>query len=201
MLSAFHLTSHRDLRLLFKDLSLEISPTEVLQVQGKNGSGKSTLLRILCGLREPDEGGVYWQDQAIQKCRAQYFKELTYIGHSNAIRYGLSPIENLTLFAKLEGRANPPAECEEALDYFGLKPFKNTLCKDLSLGQRRKVALARLVYAKTSLWILDEPFSGCDAFSREQLQKQIQKHTEDQGMVILSTHHSVDLPAKTLCLS
>lgn len=171
----------RGSRRLWNGLSFALQRGQILQLEGPNGSGKTTLLKLLCGLLEPDEGSVSWKREP----------SITYIGHNNGIRLGLTPLENLRLF----GASHP----EEALNYFNLK--SEVLCKSLSAGQKRKVALARLVHSDEPIWILDEPFAGLDKHSTQQLIQLMEQHKKKGNTVIFSTHLPVEMQCERLFLS
>jgi heme exporter protein A len=112
----------------------------------------------------PTEGEVLWKSQDINELREEYFKELSYFGHLNAIKDELTGIENLPT-------------------------------KFLSQGQKRRVALARLLFSQTKLWILDEPFTALDVAAVDFLQSLISQHIEKGGLVILTTHQDVSITA------
>ena len=95
LLNTASLECTRDDRLLFSDLSVELAQGEVLQIEGSNGSGKTSLLRILCGLRQPDDGKVFWQNEEISNNREDYYANMVYIGHLTCIKADLSVRENI----------------------------------------------------------------------------------------------------------
>jgi len=173
-------------------------------LEGHNGSGKTTLLRALCGLYMPDQGEILWDGITTKKQDEAFRSELLYLGHLNAIKPDLTVLENLRFNTLLAGEKVSEDELMEALDTIGLYAFEDIPSSQLSQGQKRRVALARLLVSKATLWILDEPFVALDIAAVELLQSIIAKHVDNGGMVILTTHQEVPLTSgkiKRLSLS
>ena len=180
-------------RELFTDLSFSLEASQLMMLEGRNGSGKTTLLRALCGLYLADQGEILWENESIKKQDEAYRRELFYLGHLNAIKPDLTVLENLRVNTQLAGESIPEDELMEALDTIGLFAFEDFPSSQLSQGQKRRVALARLLVSKAKFWILDEPFVALDVAAVELLQSIIAKHVENGGMVILTTHQEVPL--------
>ena len=180
-------------RELFTNLSFTLEKGQLMMLEGRNGSGKTTLLRALCGLYLPDEGEILWQGKTIKKQDEDYRQELLYLGHLNAIKADLTVLENLRFNSLLAGESVSDDDLMDALDTIGLFAFEDFPTSQLSQGQKRRVALARLLVSKATLWILDEPFVALDIGAVELLQSIIAKHVENGGMVILTTHQEVPL--------
>jgi len=178
---------------LFSELSFSLGSEQLLRIEGQNGSGKTTLLRTLCGLFQPDGGGVYWNNIPIKKQEESYLKELFFLGHNNAIKLDLSALENLQVNTTLDRNKYSEDELLQALDDIGLFGSEYKPVAHLSQGQKRRVALASLLLTKAKLWVLDEPFVALDSFAVRFLQDVIAKHVEVGGMVILTTHQEVPL--------
>lgn len=185
-------------RTLFSDLNLTLEPGQLLLVEGPNGSGKTTLLRAICGLLLPGAGEIHWDGQNVRRLREEYTRQVLYLGHLNGIKNDLSGIENLRISATLDGDAVGEAEVWGALERIGLAGFEDLPTKVLSQGQKRRVALARLLLSSASLWVLDEPFVALDVKAVALLQSIIAEHVERGGMVILTTHQEVALDAERL---
>lgn len=196
MLEARNLECTRGDHVLFSNLSFSLEAGELVHLRGSNGSGKTSLLRILCGLFMPTEGEVTWEKQNINELREEYFKELSYFGHLNAIKDELSGIENLKIAGKLVGIEVSEDEIVDSLGKMGLQGREDLAAKFLSQGQKRRVALARLLFSQTKLWILDEPFTALDVAAVDLLQGLISKHIEKGGLVILTTHQDVGITAE-----
>ncbi len=193
MLEVNNLQCIRGDRELFSGLSFQLDKSQLMMLEGYNGSGKTTLLRALCGLYLPDEGEIFWQGKTIKKQDEAFRSELLYLGHLNAIKADLTVLENLRFNCLLAGDQTSESELMEALDTIGLYAFEDFPSSQLSQGQKRRVALARLLISKASLWILDEPFVALDIAAVELLQSIIAKHVDNGGMVILTTHQEVPL--------
>ncbi len=159
-----------------------------MQVQGANGSGKTSLLRALCGFLMPDEGKISWRGENIRELDEEYYAEMMYLGHLNAIKDELSGLENLRISAGLSGVELNEKEAIDALRRMGLKGREMLPTKVLSQGQRRRVALARMLVNDAKLWILDEPLAALDVGAVALIQQLIAGHLARQGMVIFTTH-------------
>jgi len=168
----------RDGRALFTDLNLSVSAGECLALTGPNGSGKSTLLRCVGGLF-PDYRG---------EIRAQ---RLEYLGHRPGVSLGLSPLENLRWYHSLGGRELVLAAL---LDRVGLAGYEKVLCQQLSAGQQRRVALARLMLSSARLWLLDEPFTALDDDGQDLVRSMLGEHLAAGGAAVCATHQPLGLP-------
>jgi heme exporter protein A len=193
MLEAVELECVRGDRRLFSGLNFGLEAGELLHLHGHNGSGKTTLLRVLCGLLLPSGGEVRWDGRSIRELREDYTAELTYIGHKNGIKGELTGVENLQIACRLDGVVVSEGQAWDTLEQMGLRGHEDLPAKTLSQGQRRRVALARLMLSKTRLWILDEPFVALDKMAVGHLQSVIRDQVARGGMVILTTHQEVSL--------
>ncbi|HHE5696520.1 TPA: cytochrome c biogenesis heme-transporting ATPase CcmA [Citrobacter amalonaticus] len=189
MLEARKLLCERDERVLFSDLSFQVNAGEWIQVTGGNGAGKTTLLRLLTGLSRPDAGEVCWQAQPLHRVRDSYHQNLLWIGHQPGIKTRLTALENLRFFHQ-DGDS---AKCLAALAQAGLAGYEDIPVNQLSAGQQRRVALARLWLTRATLWILDEPFTAIDVNGVERLTQRMAQHTEEGGIVILTTHQPLNV--------
>jgi heme exporter protein A len=192
MLNAQSITCVRGDRLLFQDLSLQLNPGEACQIQGGNGVGKTTLLRILCGLSLPESGEVFWNAAPIREDPEKFQSDLIYIGHSNGIKLDLTPKENLA-FALTLHSGTTDVSIAEALDRVGLSGSQHLLCRVLSAGQRRRVAIARLYLSRAPLWVLDEPLGTIDAAGVKAIENVIETHLGQGGMTVFTTHQPLHL--------
>ncbi|HGX94120.1 MAG TPA: cytochrome c biogenesis heme-transporting ATPase CcmA [Candidatus Tenderia sp.] len=195
MLSVVDLECMRGDRRLFSGLSYEVALGSLLHVHGPNGSGKTTMLRALAGLVLPEDGEIRWNGENIRRVRDEYFRDMIYFGHHYGLKFELSGFENLKIFSRLSGFQISEVEIEQAMKRMGLARCVELPVKVLSQGQKRRVALARLLLQPARLWILDEPFTALDVGAVELLQKLIQEHVAGGGMAILTTHQEVDIPA------
>ncbi|EFN7651080.1 TPA: cytochrome c biogenesis heme-transporting ATPase CcmA [Escherichia coli] len=189
MLEARELLCERDERTLFSGLSFTLNAGEWVQITGSNGAGKTTLLRLLTGLSRPDAGEVLWQGQPLHQVRDSYHQNLLWIGHQPGIKTRLTALENLHFYH----RDGDTAQCLEALAQAGLAGFEDIPVNQLSAGQQRRVALARLWLTRATLWILDEPFTAIDVNGVDRLTQRMAQHTELGGIVILTTHQPLNV--------
>ena len=188
MLEVSNLACSRGEHRLFSGLSFNLHLGQIMQVQGVNGSGKTSLLRTLCGFLMPDEGDIVWRGESIRELDEDYYAEMLYLGHLNAIKDELSALENLRISAGLSGIKLEEKEAIAALRRMGLRGREKLPTKVLSQGQRRRVALARLLVSDAKLWILDEPLTALDVGAIVLIQELIAEHLSGQGMVIFTTH-------------
>jgi heme exporter protein A len=194
MLSVTDLGCSRGERPLFRHLGFSLAPGQWLHVTGDNGAGKTTLLRTVVGLAAPDHGSVTWLGHPIQRQRQSFHRDLCYLGHHNAVKEELSPIENLLTSAALTGQAVDEVQARAALLTLGLAGHGRLPTRFLSAGQKRRVLLARLLLRPATLWVLDEPFAALDAAAVEWLGQRLSQHLASGGMALLSSHQPVPLP-------
>jgi len=193
MLEVVDLECTRGDRRLFSGLNFTLKPGTLLHLQGTNGSGKTTLQRAICGLLLPQEGEIRWNGESIRSLKEEYCKEVVYLGHLNGIKNDLTGLENLRISATLDGDSIDDGKLWDALKRMGLMGFEDLPTKVLSQGQKKRVALARLLLSSARLWVLDEPFVGLDVHAVELLQSLIAEYVAGGGMVILTTHQEVAL--------
>lgn len=191
MLEAKNLTCIRDERRLFHKLSFCVAAGEIVQVEGQNGAGKTSLLRILAGLADADEGQVNWLGENIRRDRARYHQDLLFLGHQPGIKAVLTPFENLAFYQSVFQKVDSAA-IWQALAQVGLVGYEDLPVSQLSAGQQRRVALARLWLSQSPLWILDEPLTAIDKQGVSTLLALFVAHAAKGGMVLLTTHQDLD---------
>lgn len=185
-LSARALSCERDGRSLFEGLEFELAPGTALQIEGANGAGKSTLIRTLIGTASDFTGEILWQGKPFPAALPALRASLLYIGHNAGVRRGLTPLENLAWYGA------SGAAAMAALDAVGLYGFEDVLCQQLSAGQNRRVALARLYLPEApALWILDEPLAALDVAGVASLEAQMNLHMQGGGCVLFTSHQPV----------
>ena len=192
LLQTRDLSCVKDDRVLFEGINLSLNAGQILLVEGKNGSGKTSLLRILTGLSLPESGDVLWQGRPISEVGADYYEQVNYVGHHDGIKRDLTCLENLRL---VQAMGKPlPIDLDEALDKVNLYRFGDNYVATLSAGQKRRLALARLVVTEALLWIMDEPFTSLDKASMAMFQVMFEQHLEKGGVIVLTSHHDIEMP-------
>jgi heme exporter protein A len=197
LLDVTNLACVRGDRPLFQNLSFGLRPGELLHIVGANGSGKTTLLRTLCGLSQPAAGEIRWRSADIHELGDDYRRQLAYVGHHNGIQGELTARENLLVAACLAG-ASGAADADAVLAQVGLAAYRGFAAKILSQGQKRRLALARLVVARKPLWVLDEPFSALDARSSATMTARLSEHLAGGGLVVITSHQDLAIELKTV---
>jgi heme exporter protein A len=187
VLEAEGLASIRGERLVFSGLSFRLAAGGALLLTGPNGAGKSTLLRLLAGLGRLEAGRLLWHGADALADLPAHAARVAYLGHLDAIKLGLTAAENLRPWG---GRA----AVAEALAALGLAPLAELPARLLSAGQRRRLALARLLLRPAPLWLLDEPTLGLDAASLARFGAMLARHRAGGGLVVAATHLPLPLP-------
>ena len=184
------LAGRRGDRLLFTGLTAALWPGEALRIAGPNGCGKTTALRIVCGLLPPEAGAVRWRGRLVSETARDPARRhgIAFVGHREALKDTLTPLENLR-FACALGGARPPVRLEEALERVGLGRERHTLTRELSAGQRRRAALARLLLLDGPvLWVLDEPAAALDRDGAALVESMCAGHAASGGAIVFTSH-------------
>lgn len=177
----------RDGRELFRDIDFAINAGDIVQIEGPNGTGKTTLLRALTGLFPDYDGEIIWQGEAISRVRYEFLSQLLFIGHLPGIKKTLTPRENLRFLGNLNGQC-ALEQIDDALAQVGLYGYEDMAGYQLSAGQNRRVALARLYLSDALVWVLDEPYTALDAQGVEKLEALFMRHASNGGCVIMTSH-------------
>lgn len=183
-LVASNLAGERGGEIIFSGVDISLGEGEGIVVTGPNGSGKSTMLRVIAGLLEPAGGTVRLESPGDDFPTLE--SALHYLGHQNAMKPALTVRENLEFWQDFHGHAHLPVM--EALEMVGLETIGHLPFGYLSTGQRRRIAIAKLLVSYRPVWLLDEPTAGLDKASERQFAALMEAHMEDGGMIIAATH-------------
>ena len=187
LLEAREINCWRGDRHILRDVSFSVRAGEFLKITGPNGVGKTTLLRVVCGLLPAESGTVHWRGRVVRSTNDQYHVEMAYLGHLNSLKADLTARENLRFLAGLR-EALAPADIDGALDRVGILSRGDLPARSLSAGQKRRLALARLLLAGASLWVLDEPVTNLDTAGFQLVEQLIREHVEGGGMALAAAH-------------
>jgi len=181
-LEAKNLAVFRGERLVFKDISFHLPSGTALLLRGPNGSGKSSLLRAVAGLTPLAAGTLLWNGENAFDDLPTHATRLAWLGHQDAVKPALTPAEHVPL---------------PALEAVSLAGYAHLPAKFLSAGQKRRLALARIIASQAPLWLLDEPTNGLDTASITQFESHAAAHLATGGQILASTHTPLSLPSAT----
>lgn len=196
-LTAERLACARGDRKLFENLSFRARAGQALAVEGANGSGKTSLLRLIAGFLSPAAGRLIVQDARGESDDAEERgKKIGWLGHHDGLKPQLTVQEQLTFWAALyRGTVNA-----DALAQVGLARQADLPCRYLSAGQKRRLALARLLVSNRPLWLLDEPFAALDTAGQALVAQLMARHCGQGGIIIAATHDPLGLGNESLKL-
>ncbi len=175
MLSASKVNFERYFEPVFQPVSFDLEAGGLLLITGANGCGKTTLIRVLAGVLHPTSGKI-GMDAAT----------MAYVGHYLALKDDLSVLENLRFVREFIGTSD--RSIEDVISEVGLERVKHNQARNLSAGQRKRCALARLLLSKADLWLLDEPYSNLDTEGVELVDRLLVRHLEEGGSAVVATH-------------
>lgn len=186
--TADQLTCIRGQRVVFSDLSFVIPPGTTTVLSGPNGSGKSSLLRLVAGLLKPAVGTMTWGDERKRPDPEFHRRQVSFVGHQDAIKPAFTVAENLRYWRAILGGAPGENFIGAALSAHDLRHLADLPARLLSAGQRRRLNLARLNLAPRHLWLLDEPTVSLDSESVARLETCLRHHLCNQGSALIATH-------------
>lgn len=175
---------------LFSNFGVTLFPGSIIHLVGQNGDGKTSLLRMIAGIAKCEKGIITLGGINVEELEKPY---ANYIGHNIGIKEDLTVLENLAIFAKLHGSM---LALPGALHYFDLSEFMDQKLYSLSAGNKKKVALARLLACHSNLWLLDEISSNLDSQNYELLCKILITKASSGGIIIMTSHN--DIPIKNI---
>ncbi|MBU4434878.1 MAG: heme ABC exporter ATP-binding protein CcmA [Alphaproteobacteria bacterium] len=178
-------------RRLFSGLDLALRAGEAVMLTGRNGAGKTSLLRAVAGLLRPEAGQITFEDLDAETARAEH---LHMVGHHDGLKSSRSAWEELRFQTLWTGGGEAGARA--AIDRFDLHRLLELEVRRLSAGQRRRLALARLVASPRALWLLDEPMAPLDAGHREAFGAVMAEHLSGGGMILAAVHDPLPIPAR-----
>jgi len=180
-------------RRLFSGLDREISAGQAVALTGRNGAGKTSLLRAVAGLLRPAQGTITFSDQAGEiEAETARAEALHMIGHHDGLKSTRSAWEELLFQARWTGGSE--ASARAAATKLDLDRLLDLEVRRLSAGQRRRVALARLLASPRPLWLLDEPMAPLDAGHREGFGALMAEHLAGGGMILAAVHDPLPVP-------
>jgi heme exporter protein A len=177
-------------RHLLRGVSLTVDAGELLQIMGPNGVGKTSLLRCIAGLLPMETGEVLWRGRDILKSREAYCQELAYLAHLNALKADLTALENLR-FSVGTRRVLSGEQLRDMLVRMQLAACVDIPARSLSAGQKRRLAIARILLTQAQLWVLDEPITNLDAAGIELFEGCMAEHLAGGGLIITAAHQKL----------
>ncbi len=198
-LVAEKLAVDRGERRIFKGLSLSVSAGTAMVVTGPNGAGKSTLIKAIAGFLEPAEGTIRLDGLEGEDTERPLAEYCHYLAHDNALKSQLTVAENLSFWQRFLGA--PHASVDEALERVGLPGVGALPAGYLSAGQKRRVAIARLLVTHRPVWLVDEPTAALDKASEARFAELATAHVAAGGILVAATHQALGIKdAQTLHL-
>lgn len=199
-LSIDALTLTRGERTLFSDLSFAMTTGEAVALTGANGAGKTSLLRAIAGFIRPEAGAITFHDADRQPVDpdAARAHQVHLLGHLDGLKSARRVREEMMFQSRWLGPGHDGIEA--AIETLGLTPLLDLEVRKLSAGQRRRLALARLIGSPRALWLLDEPLSPLDTRWREAFGAMMRRHLEGGGLILAAVHDPLPMPTRTLDL-
>jgi len=190
MLIVQDLSIQRLEKTIFENISLSLSPRNIIILKGKNGSGKTTLLKAILDIIEPSFGSIYWKGKMLKKNLYDFYNNVTYIPDTTTSLKNLTIKDNINIWKKFFISDINNAQIETALKNLKLDNNLNKKVGTLSFGETKKLEFLRLIIENKNVWILDEPFSNLDDDSIELMKQTFEDHCSKEGSIIFSSHQN-----------
>ncbi|PIA59034.1 hypothetical protein AQUCO_00400113v1 [Aquilegia coerulea] len=182
----------RNAQTILRNINVSVHDGGALVLTGANGAGKSTFLRMLAGFSRPSAGEILWNGHDITDSGVfqQYKLQLNWLSLKDAIKDKITVLDNVQWFELLEGKSG---KAKEAIELMGLGRLMNEKARMLSMGQRKRLQLARVVAIDRPIWLLDEPSVALDSEGVKLLEHIISEHRKNGGIVFVATHLPIEI--------
>lgn len=178
--------------LIFNNQTHTLSSNRITLLLGQNGSGKSTFLKIIAGLEKPNSGSIKLRDNNDKSLN--FNGNISYLGHKLALKEELTVQENIKFWHNFYGKDLLAREFEE----LGLDKLSSMIVSNLSAGQKKKLALYRILMSNKKIWLLDEPFSNLDKKAYGYLKELLLMRLNNDIIIIITSHSKLDLVDKMI---
>lgn len=178
--------------LIFNNQTHTLSSNRITLLLGQNGSGKSTFLKIIAGLEKPNSGSIKLRDNNDKSLK--FNGNISYLGHKLALKEELTVQENIKFWHNFYGKDLLAREFEE----LGLDKLSSMIVSNLSAGQKKKLALYRILMSNKKIWLLDEPFSNLDKKAYGYLRELLLMRLNNDRIIIITSHSKLDLVDKMI---
>ena len=193
MLLGSNLKFNRSDKIIFEGINISASSGKIIYIKGNNGSGKTTLLKTLLNLLQPSEGEIYWKGKNINKNIFDLYNSTTFISDYHSSTLEMTVLENLFFWKKISSSRINDDSMLNLLKFLNIDQYIHKKAMHLSQGELKKLELTRLILEQKKLWVLDEPFNNLDINSVGLINDTFIEHTENEGIIIFSSHFDPDL--------
>ena len=193
MLLVQNISFERAERKILSNVSLSLGSNKIIIIKGKNGSGKTTFIKIILNLIKHTSGSIYWKGKLLSTNLYDYYNNLTYIGDQTSSIRQLTIKENIRIWKKIFLSKIDDTQIEKLLRTLNLINIINYKVSSLSLGERKKLELMRLIIEEKQNWLLDEPFTNLDSESIQVLSQTFEDHSNKGGSVLFSSHQDPEI--------